>query len=280
MNISIFLAALLSLPGPFGQHAPPPAAQKAPVIAPGDYRTVDPHNLLVIDTEKGRILVEMYPEIAPTSVDRIKALTRANFYDGLAFHRVVDDFMAQGGDPKGDGTGGSGQPLKGEFTFRRGADMPYVTAISAAGHEDGFFKSLPIRTQSNDLMVMMADGKVPGWGLWCPGVAGMARANDPDSADSQFFLMRQFNQGLEHTYTPWGRVVVGEDVVRALAVGEPPRNPDHMRTVRVMADLPADRQAKVQVLDTASASFTALLAYQKSQHGDSFSVCDIDLPAR
>src|SRR6185312_9966393 len=83
-----------------------------------EWRTVDPENLLVIDTTKGRILVEMIPEVAPMSVARIKELAHEHFYDGLTFHRVVDGFMAQGGDPKGDGTGGSTKPnVPAEFTF-------------------------------------------------------------------------------------------------------------------------------------------------------------------
>jgi peptidylprolyl isomerase len=273
----LLLALAVSLAGLGAQAATEP---KPPKLAASDYRTVDPNNILVIDTEKGRILVELYPEMAPASVDRIKTLARAKFYDGLTFHRVVDDFMAQGGDPKGDGSGGSGQTVKGEFTFRRGADMPYVAAAPGEGYEDGFFKAMPIRTQSNDLMVMMADGKVPAWGLWCPGVAGMARSNSPDSADSQFFLMRQFNDQLEKKYTPFGHVLVGEDVVRNLAVGEPPPHPDHMKTVRIMADLPPAQQTKVQVLDTQSPGFAALLAYDKTLHGGSFSVCDVDLPLK
>ncbi|HUO23880.1 MAG TPA: peptidylprolyl isomerase [Caulobacteraceae bacterium] len=281
-SCTLLLAAALGASGMALSGPPAVAASdpKPPKLASSDYRTVDPENLLVIDTEKGRILVEMYPEIAPASVARVKALARAKFYDGLMFHRVVDDFMAQGGDPKGDGSGGSGQSLKGEFTFRRGPDLPYITAAAGNGYEDGFFKSMPVRTQSNDLMLMMADGKVPAWGLWCPGVAGMARAGDPDSADSQFFLMRQFNDQLEKKYTPWARVAEGEEVVRSLAVGQPPPKPDHMLTVRVMSDLPPAQQTKVQVPDTQSPGFKALLAYDKTLHGGSFSVCDVDLFAK
>lgn len=257
------------------------APAKEPKMAAADFRPLDPENTLVIDTDKGRVVVEMYPEVAPAAVARIKALARSHFYDGLTFHRVIEGFMAQGGDPKGDGSGGSDQPnVKGEFTFRRGPSTPYFAAVTAGGSEDGFYKALPIRTQSSDLMVMMADGKVPAWGLWCTGVAGMARANDPDSANSQFFLMRGFNDQLEKTYTPWGRVVVGLDAVQALAVGEPPPHPDHMKTVRVMADLPPADQPKIQVLDTTSPSFKALIAYDKTLHGGSFSVCDVTLPVR
>ncbi|HEY4030946.1 MAG TPA: peptidylprolyl isomerase [Caulobacteraceae bacterium] len=239
-----------------------------------DWRTVDPQNLLVIDTTKGRILVEMVPEVAPQSVARIKELAHAHFYDGLTWQRVVDGFMAQGGDPKGDGSGGSDKPnVPAEFNFRRGADMPYVKISTNGGLEDGFIKSLPVRGQSSDLAVMTNDGKVSGWGLWCTGVAGMARAGDPDSANSQFFLMRDFNAGLERKYTPWGRVLVGEDVVLALKTGEPVVDPDKMTSVRLATDLPAGQQPKVQVVDTKGPWVKTAAKY-------ALDVCDIDLPAK
>jgi len=251
---------------PFKPKLDPPAA--------ADYRTVDPQNLLVIETTKGRVLVEMAPEMAPKSVARIKELAREHFYDGLIFHRVVDGFMAQGGDPKGDGTGGSTKPdVPAEFTFRRGGDTPYALMFSQAGEEDGFVKSMPVRGQNSALMVMTADGKVQSWGLWCKGVAGMARGSGLDSANSQFFLMRDFNQGLEHQYTPWGRVVDGEDVVQVLKTGEPVVNPDKMTSVRVMADLPAEQQTKVQVVDAAS-------AYVKAERANAEDSCDIDFPVK
>ena len=275
-HLPLLAALALAFPGLSGPADKP---IKPPVIAASDYRTVDPQNLLVIDTAKGRIIVEMYPEIAPASVERVKALARLKFYDGLIFHRVVQDFMAQGGDPKGDGSGGSGMPsLKPEFTFRRGSDMAFTLVRTSQGLEDGFFKAMPLRSQSTGLMFMTVDARVSAWGLWCPGVVGMARTDDPNSADSQIFLMMGFADQLEQKYTPWGRVLVGMDAVRSLAVGEPPRRPDHMKAVRVMADLPPAEQTRVQVLDTTSASFNALAAYQKSQHGGSFSVCDITLP--
>ncbi len=257
----------------------PPAAGilntgAAPAIPAADFRTVDPENVLVIDTNPGRIIVEMYPELAPQSVARIKELAREHFYDGLTWHRVVNDFMDQGGDPKGDGTGGSTKPnVPAEFTFRRGPDMPFVRVQALGGQEDGFFKAMPIRSQNSGLMIMTADGKVQAWGLWCKGVAGMARANAPDTANSQYFLMRAFNEGLEHQYTPWGRVIVGQTVVNAVKVGEPAPVPDKMISVRVLADLPAASRPKIQILNPASPSFQALAANAPS-------VCDIDLPVK
>jgi peptidylprolyl isomerase len=271
------LCALPALPLSAAAAAPP----KEPQMAAADFRPLDPENTLVIDTGKGRIVVEMYPDIAPAAVARIKSLARSHFYDGLTFHRVIDDFMAQGGDPKGDGSGGSTLPnLPGEFIFRRGSATPYFAATVGGGLEDGFYKALPIRTQSSDLMALMADGKVRAWGLWCPGVAGMARTGDPNTGNSQYFLMRGFTDQLEKNYTVWGRAIVGLDVVQALAVGDPPTHPDIMKAVRVMADLPPADQPKVQVLDTMSPSFQALVAYDKTLHGGSFSVCDVTLPVR
>ncbi|WP_346327381.1 peptidylprolyl isomerase [Iodidimonas sp. SYSU 1G8] len=84
-----------------------------------DWSTVDPENVLVLELRDGRVLIEMRPDKAPNHVARIKELTRKGFYDGLKFHRVIPDFMAQTGDPKGDGTGGSGQNLKAEFNSLR-----------------------------------------------------------------------------------------------------------------------------------------------------------------
>jgi peptidylprolyl isomerase len=246
--------------------APPPTA--------ADFRTVDPENVLVIDTTQGRVYVEMFPELAPATVAQVKALTRDKFYDGLTFHRVIDKFMAQGGDPKGDGTGGSTRPnIPGEFIFRRGPDTPFVRVTAVAGQEDGFIKSLPVRTQNTGLMIMTADGKVQAWGLWCKGVAGFARAGEPDTGNSQFFLMRDFSDALERNYTAWGHVLAGQNVVDVLKKGEPPPSPDRMVTVRVLADLPAAARPKVSVLDTQSAAFKALAA-------NAVSVCDIDLPAK
>jgi peptidylprolyl isomerase len=182
--------------------------------------------------------------------------------------------MAQGGDPKGTGEGGSSKPdVPGEFNFRRGGNTPYAKISSQNGLEDGFVKSLPVRGQSSDLAAITADGKVTDWGLWCTGVAGMARAQDPDSANSQFFLMRDFNGALERKYTPWGRVLVGEDVVKALKTGEPVVDPDKMTSVRVAADLPAAQQPKVQVVDTGS-------AWVKNAAKYAADVCDIELPAK
>ena len=152
----------------------------------------DLENTLYLDLVYGRVVIEMYPEKAPQTVARIKELVRKGFYDGLAFHRVIDGFMAQGGDPKGDGTGGSGKNIPAEFN-----DMPHLR-----------------------------------------GTVSMARASDPNSADSQFFICFQPNHHLDGQYTVWGRVISGMEFVDQLKRGEGPgfKNPDKIIRMQVAAD--------------------------------------------
>jgi len=247
---------------------------------PADFRTLDPQNVLVITTNKGRILVEMTPATAPEHVARVRELTKQGFYDGKLFFRVVDGFMAQTGDPNNDGSGGSTLPnLKAAFTFRRGADSPMTVIADRATGAVGFIGPLPVQSQSSMLMAMTTDQKVNAWGLFCPGVAGMARSGEADSANSQFFLMRDHYPALEAKYTAWGRVISGLDVVRSLKVGEPVAEPqDRMERVRLLADLPANERLSVRVIDPAGPWFQAEVARRRQFDGDDFSPCDLPIP--
>jgi peptidylprolyl isomerase len=146
---------------------------------------------LELETTKGQIVIEMRPDLAPTHVARIKQLVREGFYDGTPFHRVIDGFMAQTGDPTGTGTGGSGQKLKAEFS-----------------------KENHVR-----------------------GTVSMARAQNPDSGDSQFFICFQESPWLNSQYTVWGRVIEGMDVVDNIKRGEPVRDPDKIIAARMSADI-------------------------------------------
>jgi peptidylprolyl isomerase len=145
---------------------------------------------LIIETTKGKVTVEMRPDLAPQHVARIKELARQHFYDGVPFHRVIDGFMAQTGDPTGTGTGGSGKKLKAEFNAE-----PHTR-----------------------------------------GAVSMARAQLPDSADSQFFICFDDATFLDRKYTVWGRVIDGMENVDKINRGEPPRSPDKILSVRVASD--------------------------------------------
>jgi peptidylprolyl isomerase len=287
MKRIVFLAACIAAASA-AVAAPPkgkPAAAAAPAAGPGqptaaDWRTPDPNNVLVIDTNKGQIVVEMIPEVAPKHVEQIRALAHENFYDGQRFFRVIDKFMAQTGDPQNSGQGGSSKPnIPAEFTFRRGADLPFVMAADQTVAEIGFIRALPVMSQSMMMAPLTKDQKVTAWALYCQGVAGMARDDNPDSGNSQFFLMRYPYPSLEKRYTAWGRVISGLDVVRQIKTGEPVEAPqDRMDRVRVLADLPEASRPKIRVIDPAGPWFKAEIARVRAARGADFSACDVNIP--
>ena len=253
------------------------------------WREIDPENTLYIDLEYGRVVLELYPEIAPIHVERIKTLTRQGFYDFVTFHRVIEGFMNQTGDPKGDGTGDSDLPdITAEFTFRRGSDMP-VTLVGArpSGQGDigvGFYKALPVATQPTSQAILTKDGKVAAFGLHCKGVTSMARTSNPNSANSQFFLMRDTSPHLDSQYSIWGNTVLGHEHLTKIKVGSKGENPnfvpDVMKKVQVAADVPAAERVNVQVLKADSAAFKNYLKTQKKADGTYPDVCDIQVPSR
>ena len=247
-----------------------------------DWKSIPSDDLLVIDTNKGRIVVELAPLIAPRHVAQVKALAHQHFYDGQTFFRVIDAFMAQTGDPENTGKGGSKLPnIPAEFTLRRDPQTPFAEVAQPAGGAEGFVGVMPVYSQADALMSMTGDGKVAAWPAFCPGVAGMARDSEPDSANSQFFLMRQAYPSLEKRYTAFGRVVSGLDVVRAIKAGEPVEAPqDLMRTVRLATDLPVSERPRLQRLDATSAAFRAAVAAARAGKGADFSICDVELPVR
>ena len=262
-------------------YSKPPAL---PVTSPKeiDWRTPDPQTILVIDTNRGQVVVELVPQVAPEHVARIVALTRKGIYDKRTFFRVIDRFMAQTGDPLNTGEGQTDLPnLKAEFNFRRDQTTPFTPVSAPQGLEEGLIASLPIVSQDISYRTMTSDGKVAAWGTYCPGVVGMARDENPDSANSQFFLMRQAYPSLDKRYTAFGRVVSGLESVRAIKAGEPVAAPQDMMTqVRVLADIPAAERPNVRLIDTGGSWFRAHLAAVRNNKGADFSVCDLDLPAR
>lgn len=283
MKLFAAIALLALLPSLDQAHAAAgPEKGAAPAPLESDWRTPDPQNVLVIDTNRGRVLVEMEPAAAPATVERIRVLARQGFYDGRAFFRVIDGFMDQTGDPKDNGTGGSALPnLPPEFTFRRSSDLPFAVAASAGGVERGFIGALPVISQSMDLGSFTKDGRVAAYVTFCDGVGGFARADAPDSGNSQFFLMRSTRATLDNKYTGWGRVISGLDVVRSIKTGEPPPPPaDKMTKVRLLADMPAAERPNIRVIDTRGAWFKAALDRAAVGKSAELSLCDIDLPSQ
>jgi peptidylprolyl isomerase len=167
-----------------------PAAAQQPA-------NLDPQNTIVLETKDGPVTIRLRPDLAPRHVEQIKTLTRRGFYNGVVFHRVIDGFMAQTGDPTGTGTGRS--------------DLPNIPAE---------FTREPFRV----------------------GSVGMARAADPNSANSQFFICYEGCGPLTGQYTLFGEVVSGMDAVRKIKKGPSANNgmvganPDRIVRMRVMAD--------------------------------------------
>jgi peptidylprolyl isomerase len=275
MKPLIAVAALAAFATAAQAQTPPAAAPAAatPGAEAGAWRTPDPQNVLLVETTKGRLVVELRPDLAPLAVARIKTLTRKGYYDGSQFYRVIKDFVAQGGD-KGAHQFTSDLPdLKAEFTFtKKPAD--YVFAGSFPGGEVGFVGTMPVQIEK------LPDGSIMrGWPLFCQGVAAMPHTDaDPNSANSQLYFMRKPASSLEQKYTAFGRLLSGQEAVMQMADGEPPANPDKMTRVRVLADIPAASRPHVQVLDSKSKAFTTLVQNAAREKGAAFSLCDVEAP--
>ena len=172
------------------------AMVRVPAFAQGKPQIKDPENTLIMTLKSGDVIIELWPDVAPKTVAQIKTLTRQGFYDGTPFHRVIEGFMAQGGDPTGSGTGGS--------------KLPNVPAEFSPRH-------------------------------FVRGVAGMARTSDPNSGNSQFFIMFAPAPSLDGQYTAWGRVVGGMENVDQIKRGTGGNGlvtgqPDKIIKMRVAAD--------------------------------------------
>ena len=263
--------------------APPgPTTAAAPASPAVEWRTLDPANTLLIETTKGRIIVEMRPDLAPLTVARIKALTRQGYYNGALFYRVIEGFAAQTGD-KGAKTYRSTLPnLKGEMTFALTPAMNYLSVGSSPGGDVGYIGSFPV-TIATAPGATAGQPPTSGRGniVFCPGIAAMAHPDrQPNGGNSQFFLLRQYAPTLEKSYAAWGRIVVGQNVVFALKNGEPPVNPDKMTSVRVLSDIPAPQRPKVEVTNLTQAGLAALAQAAVQAKGNAFTLCDIPVQAR
>lgn len=241
--------------------------------APADWRAPDPANLLVIDTDRGRIVVEMEPRVAPKAVERVRLLARRGTYDGLLFHRVIDKFLVQTGNPDNRDGGGTELPnLKREVWLPDQLASEVTWLRSTNDGNDGMFGSLPVAKG--------ADPYMPVWVAQCAGIVGMGRQADPNTANSEFYIIRGSARGLDHDYTAFGRVLAGQAVVDALVVGEPPAKPDRMIRVRSVVDLPKADRPRIEVMDVRGRAYASYAAAKRRFHGPQLSICDILPPVR
>ena len=245
-----------------------------------DWRPLDPENLLVIDTTKGRILVEMAPAMAPQGVARVKLLAREGVYDGLQFHRVIEGFVNQTGNPNNRDGGVSKHPdLPLEATFKLKM-AGYRAVVAPSDGTAGFLGAVPIATVSGQEALRSKDGTLRAWGAYCPGVAGMGRQEAQNTGNSEIFFMRGSSRRLDRDYTVWGRIVVGRDVNSLIAIGEPPATPDLMLKVRVAADIPEAQRPRLSIMRDDSPAFRTLVRQVRIAKGAEFSICDLEVPVR
>jgi peptidylprolyl isomerase len=195
VNKSLFVLPFLAFGLVAAKSAPvPPPKPPVSLLAPAEV-AADPANRWTLELSNGgKVVIQLRPDVAPGTVYRIQQLTTQGFYNGLTFHRVIPGFMAQGGDPKGTGEGGSTLPdLAAEFN-----DLPHLR-----------------------------------------GIASMARAEEPNSANSQFFIMLAPRFSLDHKYSAFGRVIEGMASVDSIAPGEPPATPTTIVRASIGGPLPA-----------------------------------------
>ena len=230
--------------------------------SPLDWRTPDPENVLYMDLPSGRVVIEMRPDFAPKHVEQVRTLARSGFYNGIIFHRVIEGFMAQGGDPTATGTGGSDLPdIPAEF-FRDANEVDQYQEIGRdfLSSNIGFSGPIAVSTQPESLKELFVRDGLAFWGLHCPGVMSMARAGDPNSANSQFFLMfGDARDRLDQKYTIWGKIIDGFEHGRRINRGEPPERPTPIIRVQVESDVPLDERENVQVLRTDTDVFLEYL---------------------
>ena len=249
------------------------------------WRELDPENTLYMYLPAGLVVIEMRPDFAPGHVERIKELVREEFYDGLNFHRVIEGFMAQGGDPLGDGTGGSDKPdIAAEFT-RDTKDVIDHTVIGRdrIAPRVGFANGMPFGAEPEGLRSVRANETVNVWPLHCPGVMSMARAGDPNSANSQFFLMIGDSRlNLDKRYTGWGWIVDGFEASRRIDRGEPPTRPTPIIRMRIASDLPETDRQDIQVLRTDSETFMRYLKARGEVDDTGYvkDICTVRVPVR
>ena len=259
------------------------AAWAGPADDPANWRKVPAENLLQLTINGQDVLVELRPDVAPTHVAQIKKIARAGHFDKVPFHRVIDDFMAQGGDTSLVYPQVEYPMLKGEFTWQRDPAKQKVTWIGATpdGLRLGYLDGVLVQGQPDELAMISYPAVARTWMLHCSGVTSMARTNDPNSATTQFFLMRQPRvgaAGLDAKYTTWGWSVSGVDTIRGIKTGDegengvlPPGTADVLTKAVIVADLPANKQSTVYVRRTDGPEFIAKAAEIKVS--DPFDAC-------
>ncbi|MEQ1931543.1 MAG: peptidylprolyl isomerase, partial [Parvularculaceae bacterium] len=212
-----------------------------------DWRPLDPENTLYIELQTGRVVVALSNALGRPHAERMKALAREKFYDGLSFYRVIDGFVAQGGDPFEVRKTASVGPIKAQF--EEAAPPPGATFF-ALPDKDGFARQVGFV----DSLPAGYDKKTKtAWHLHCAGAIALGRNDDKDTASTEFYVALQPQRYLDRNMTVFGRVVSGMEKLQALRRVEPPENDkddigERIVSIRVAADVPEKERTNLEML--------------------------------
>lgn len=275
-----------------GADAPLPARGPGQVVAEAtadEWVSPNPAETIYMDIPDGRIVIVLSEDVAPTHRAQVKTLVRQGYYDGLHFYRVIEGFVAQGGDEAGDKDKGSAaESLAAEFTDPWRSDLSFVPLDVEDGYADqvGFLNGFPA---ARDLRTDEI------WLAHCTGAFAFGREVAQDSASTEFYITLQPQRYLDRNLTVFGRVIWGMEHVQAITRGEPGNGgtiEDRARWTPILraqmaSDLPVDERLEVEMLDTNSASFKDLMAARKNRPEDFFyyrpdhvDLCQLPLPVR
>lgn len=243
------------------------------LLAVEEWRTPETDNLVYMQLDTGTVVIELAPFMAPNHVTQFKALVKEGFYDGLDFYRVIDGFVAQGGDVSEQKVSQHHKSLKAEFSRQVPADSDFMLVQSPdfMAAQTGFLNGFPV-------------GRDPianqEWILHCPGNLAMARSNQTDSGSSDFYIViGQATRHLDRNMSSFGRVIYGMPAIQALqraelnnasGVIEDPSKRSKILSIKLASDIPAQQRLKVQVLEQQSETMQKRLDSARSLDSEFF----------
>ncbi len=251
-----------------------------------DWRVLDPENLIYIELERGRVVVAFSTQLAQAHVEQVKTLARDGYYDGLSFYRVIDGFVAQGGDAFGT------RELENAKTkMQPEFEQPLSDQISVTLQDDvdgyaskvGWVDSLPVGIDDKENSI---------WHLHCTGAFAFGRNNEKDSASTEFYITLQPQRYLDRNLTVFGRVVQGMEHLQALRRVSPPESEkddmgEAILSMRVVADLPIEEQEPLEILSSTSDVFADYIEARRYRPSEFFyyrpgyvDVCQLAVPVR
>ncbi len=263
-----------------------PTGEFLPMEAPSDWRAVDPENLILLETPYGEVVLELNADFAPGHAEQFRALARSGVYDGEAFYRVIDGFVAQGGLQDGADRyepipNENDRPISDATFVPLGNDDLFAEHV---GHVDGFAVGRSYNFNRE-------------WLLHCPGALAMARDTDPDTGGTEFYIVLDAQRYLDRNLTIFGRVIDGFEYIQKLKRGEraiesgviqPPEKGDAIMSMKVAADLPESDRPAYEVMVSDSAAFEAAKTEKRVREEDFFyrkppeilDICGFEVPVR